>query len=237
MSKLNTKTSLLSGLIVLALSAAGYGTHRVYVMASSIFSSGQPVQTSTIVSADAEDDDVRPMTEDHLVILQNIEDNLPKNSEQQAEYEQIQNSLTPIELCAEGNTTKSYMDGATVTDETSTQYQLLSQMHVNERGHYETDDGFIAVALGSYYGPVGTKYIITLDSGVQIKAIKADEKANEHMINGCTHYQDGSMMEFILDSETASNYYGEVNGYVAGGNLNNIDMWKGAIVSIQKVNI
>lgn len=235
MSKIYAKTTILTSLAVVLVSGLCYGTHEVYAAASSLFSTGTSTSSTTLSTTSEED--IRPMTEEHLVILQNIQDNLPKNSEQESEYAQIQSSLTNLELCAEGNTTKSYMDGATVTDETSNQYQLLSQMHVNDRGHYETDDGFLAVALGSYYGPVGTKYIITLDSGVQLKAIKADEKADEHMIGGCTHYQDGSMMEFILDSETAANYYGEMNGYVAGGNLNNIDMWKGAIVSIQRVDL
>lgn len=237
MSKIYAKTTILTSLAVVLVSGLCYGTHEVYAAASSLFSTGPSNSATTLSTTPETTSDIKPMTEDHLVILQNIQDNLPKTSEQESEYAQIQNSLSNIELCAEGNTTKSYMDGATVTDTTSNQYQLLSQMHVNDRGHYETDDGFLAIALGSYYGPVGTKYIITLDSGVQLKAIKADEKADEHMIGGCTHYQDGSMMEFILDSETAANYYGEVNGYVAGGNLNNIDMWKGAIVSIQRVDL
>ena len=130
------------------------------------------------------------------------------------------------------------MDASTVTNEDSKQYQLLSSMHVNNKGHYETDDGYLAIALGSYYGPVGTKYIIELDSGVTFKAIKADEKDDNDVFDGCTHRQDGSMLEFILDSDKAGEYYGVAdNGYVCQGDLNNSKEFHGAIVSIKKVTM
>ena len=183
------------------------------------------------------DEDQVNLLEVHLPLLNNIKDNLPANDEEKSLDELIYETAEEIPLCYEGSTTKSYMDGSTVTDTASIQYQLLSSMHINEKGHYETDDGYIAVALGSYYGAVGTKYIITLDNGISFKAIKADQKADEHVYNGCQHRQDGSMLEFILDTEVAGNYYGMKNGYVAGGNLNNVSEFNGAIVSIKCVTV
>lgn len=158
-------------------------------------------------------------------------------SEQQEYEKRIRETSEEIPLCAYGIYTKSYMDADTVTDEDSLQYKLLSQMHINEKGLYETDDGYVAIALGSYYGGVGTKYLITLDTGVTFKAIKADEKADEHVYDGCIHKVDGSMMEFILDTDKASQYFGLSNGYVAGGNLNNSNDYRGDIVEIRQVTI
>ena len=157
-----------------------------------------------------------------------------KEKKRKEEKKMIENSVD-IPLCAKGKNVKSYMDGSTVTNQESDQYKLLKTMHINHRGNYETDDGFIGVAFGSYYGPVGTKYIVDLDSGIQLKVIKADEKADEHVNNGCVHKIDESMMEMIIDEPTAAAYYGMINGYVLGGNFNNSPDYQGNIIRIRKV--
>lgn len=131
--------------------------------------------------------------------------------------------------------TKSYMDGAKVTNTASKQYQLLQTMHINDQGFYATDDGFIGVALGSYYGPIGSKFTVTLSNGNTFKVIKADEKSDNDVYNGCYHKQDGSMMEFVIDTETAGEYWGMINGYVLGGNFNNCEQFNGTIVSMERV--
>lgn len=177
------------------------------------------------------------LLEVHLPLLRNIQDNIPHSDEERSHDELVRSTAEEIPLCDEGSTVKSYMDGSTVTDTNSAQYQLLSTMHINEKGHYETDDGYIAIALGSYYGPVGTKYIVELNTGITFKAIKADQKSDEHVYNGCQHRIDGSMLEFILDTEVAGNYFGIKNGYVCGGNLNNSLDYNGAITSIKRVTI
>lgn len=142
-----------------------------------------------------------------------------------------------IQICSNPGTShvKTYMDGAKVTNTASAQYQLLQTMHINEQGFYATDDGYIGVALGSYYGPIGTKYLVTLENGTTLKVIKADAKADIHVYNGCYHRQDGSMMEFIVDTQTAGNYWGFRNGYVLGGNFNNAPEFQGAIVKMERV--
>ena len=182
-------------------------------------------------------DDETPLLQTHMVRLENSKENIPSDKSSWEHEKVVRDTAEEIPLCATGITTKSYMDADAVTNEDSAQYKLLSAMHADARGHYETDDGYLAVALGSYYGPVGPKYIIELDSGVTFKAIKADEKAEEDVFDGCTHRFDGSMLEFILDSDKAAEYYGVVNGYVCQGNLNNSKEFTGAITSIKRVTL
>lgn len=170
--------------------------------------------------------------------IEKQEEEARKIAEEKARHEQeIIDTAVETPLCISGSTVKSYMDGAKVTNKLSAQYLLLQTMHINEKGNYETDDGYIGVALGSYYGPIGTKYIVTLSTGKVLKVIKADAKADEHVYNGCNHKQDNSMMELIIDTATAGSYYGTIGGYVAGGNFNNVDDYNGAIVDMKKVTI
>ena len=146
--------------------------------------------------------------------------------------------LSEYGVCSNPGTSrvKSYMDGAKVTNTASAQYKLLQTMHVDERGFYATDDGFIGVALGSYYGPVGSKYVVTLSNGKQYKVIKADEKADAHVWNGCYHREDGSVMEMVIDTETAGAYWGVgANGLVLNGNFNNAEEFQGEIVDFLAV--
>lgn len=177
-------------------------------------------------------------------IEEEIQDEKEKQ-QQEAEYKssigivEDTNSVNsePIAVCPNPGTsaTKTYMDAAKVTNTASNQYKLLQTMHINDQGIYATDDGYLGVALGSYFGPIGSKYLVTLENGVTLKVIKADEKADIHVYNGCYHREDGSVMEFIIDTETAGNYFGTVGGYVLGGNFNNYEGFRGQIVAMEKV--
>lgn len=44
-------------------------------------------------------------------------------------------------------------------------------------GFFYTYDGYMAVALGSYFGGLGERYGFTLSSGVVLKVIKAEPKS------------------------------------------------------------
>lgn len=134
------------------------------------------------------------------------------------------------------SSTKSYMDGSKIQNRASRQWKLIQTMNVNEQGFYSTDDGFIGVALGSYYGAIGTKYLVTLENGMTYKVIKTDEKSDVHVYDGCYHRVDGSVMEMVIDEETAGKYWGMTNGYVLGGNFNNAEEFKGQILDIQLVD-
>lgn len=89
---------------------------------------------------------------------------------------------------------------------------------------------YYCVALGSYYGNIGDKFVIETDKGNTYKIIKADEKANRHtdttnrytLANGC-------MMEWIVEIN-------KMDGSVkSSGNIDNIKKVSGAITKITKI--
>jgi len=98
------------------------------------------------------------------------------------------------------STVKTYMSYTAVTDTSSRQYQILSRAEHGSNGlmYY---DGYICIALGSQYGPVGTKYYMTI-GGVVYKFIKADAKADIHTANGAGWTgMDGHIIECIVDMD------------------------------------
>lgn len=136
-------------------------------------------------------------------------------------------------MCS-SSSVKTYMDYRAITDKSSNQYRYIqAHMTVGADGFLYDEDGFIGVALGSHFGPIGSKWEIVLDTGITFKAVKIDEKADRHVYNGCQHKQDGSVIEFVIDSrkfEKAS------NGYVWQGNFNNNPDFKGRISAMYKVD-
>lgn len=142
-----------------------------------------------------------------------------------------------LEACALGET-KTYMDYRTITSTTSQQYRYISaHMEVDERtGFLLDEDSFIGVALGSYFGGIGDKFYITLDTGIVLPVIKIDEKADQHTdSNNCAHRIDGSVVEFVIDSNRAAQFFGSYgNGLVLQGNFSNYPLFKGSIEKIEK---
>lgn len=136
-------------------------------------------------------------------------------------------------VCSDSSV-KTYMDYRAITDKSSNQYRYIqAHMTVGADGFLYDEDGSIGVALGSHFGPIGSKWEIVLDTGITFKAVKIDEKADRHVYNGCQHKQDGSVIEFVIDSrkfEKAS------NGYVWQGNFNNNPDFKGKISAMYKVD-
>lgn len=136
-------------------------------------------------------------------------------------------------MCSDSSV-KTYMDYRAITDKSSNQYRYIqAHMTVGADGFLYDKDGSIGVALGSHFGPIGSKWEIVLDTGITFKAVKIDEKADRHVYNGCQHKQDGSVIEFVIDSrkfEKAS------NGYVWQGNFNNNPDFKGKISAMYKVD-
>ena len=135
-----------------------------------------------------------------------------------------------LELCSTSKV-KTYMEYKMITSKSSDQYIYIQEhMKVNEKGLLVDKEGYIGIALGSYFGDIGTKYLITLSNGQTIKAVKIEAKADEHTNNGCEQRWDKSVIEFVIDTDIAKGYYGvETNGYIAHGNFNNIEEFKGNI--------
>lgn len=131
---------------------------------------------------------------------------------------------------------KSYMFYQDI-NEVSAQMDLIrSKMITRFDGLLSDEDGYLGVALGSAFGPLGTRYIFILDSGIELPVIKIEEKADQDTINGCQHQIDESVLEFVLDSTIAPYWFGvSQNGYINSGNFNNHPDFQGSIIQIQKV--
>lgn len=152
--------------------------------------------------------------------------------EYQKEYESEE-----IGVCSV-NKTKTYMDYRAITATGSRQYKYIQEYMVvdEETGFLVDEDGFIGVALGSYYGVIGDRFYFTLDSGVILPLVKIEEKADVDTDGGCYHYSDGSVIEFVIDKHLASEYFGRYgNGLVLSGNYNNYELFKGEIAGVEKV--
>lgn len=143
-----------------------------------------------------------------------------------------------LDVCASEGA-KTYMDYRMTTAVASRQYQFIHNCLTvdKETGFLYDEDGFIAVALGSYFGVVGDRYYFTLDSGVVIPVVKAEYKADEHTdYSGCYQIYDKSIIEFVVDSDYAAACFGDRgNGLVLNGNYNNYSLFEGDIVKIEKV--
>ena len=163
---------------------------------------------------------IKEETTDDEVVEQIITEVLPTTEE--------------LPLCnAEHSSFKSYMDYRCVTDRTSPQYQLIYSDDI-----VVGDDGllyygeYVGIATGSRFGNVGDKFIITLDSGNEFKAIKLDEKSDAHTINGCHHANDGSIIEFVVDVAKVRECYPDA---IYAGSFNVVDQYSGVVTQILRV--
>lgn len=142
-----------------------------------------------------------------------------------------------VPVCS-SSAAKTYMDYRKITNTKSAQYKYIRDyMRVDtETGLLFDEEGFIGVALGSYFGPIGTRYYITLDTGIVLPVVKVEAKADIHVSNGCEHLIDTSVIELVLDAEIAGEYFGVgTNGYVSNGNFNRNENFKGKIVKVELV--
>lgn len=137
------------------------------------------------------------------------------------------------------NTAKTYMDYRMTTLRSSRQYQFLNyECTVDKKtGFLYDDEGFIAVALGSYYGEIGDRFYFTLDTGIVLPLVKGEEKDDgDTDSTNCYHTLDGSVIEFVIHDEYAADYFGaNGNGYVLNGNYNNYSLFEGSIAKVEKV--
>ena len=134
--------------------------------------------------------------------------------------------------CSTSNV-KTYMDYKAITMVGSKQYQYIqNNMTISNGLLYDGD--YIGVALGSWWGDIGSKWTIELDTGIILKVVKVDEKADAHTYNGCQHRNDTSVIEFVIDSNTIPNDWWGANGLVFNGNFNNNEMFNGNILRISR---
>lgn len=124
-----------------------------------------------------------------------------------------------------------------ITDKTSKQYNFIwnsGRCKISQRGFIMCDVDYFGVAMGTYFGPIGSKYILTLESGEQIKVCKVEHKSDKHTDQDNYLAQNGHLIEFVIDPATSwMRKQPSTNGLVFNGNFNNY--WKGSVVRIQEV--
>lgn len=135
------------------------------------------------------------------------------------------------------SSTKTYEDYRMITAPDSRQYwHIRNHMTVDEEtGFLYDEDGFIGVALGYLFGEIGTRYYIVLDTGIIIPVVKIDAKASVDASDGCSANLNASVIEFVIDSDRAADYFGANNGYASYGNFNNYEYLNGNIVDFELV--
>lgn len=142
-------------------------------------------------------------------------DVLTKTSEMKEDVRSKERKYKDYGVCSLNKTLSSYESGSIQWDYTSKQYDIMNTMSLNSEGHYIDEYGYYAVAMGSYYGEIGKRFLVVFDDGSSFPIIKADEKSDNHTVNGCYHKNDNSIIEWIIDIPTAEQYYGvSGSGYV-----------------------
>lgn len=133
---------------------------------------------------------------------------------------------------------KTYMDYRAITDKTSPQYQFIhsDEIMICEDGFLRDSEGYVGVAMGGYFGEVGSRYICRLDNGVEIKVVKVEVKAEQDTIQDFYGKDNYDIIEFVIDTKAQwmqDNKW--ENGYIFSGNFNNYEAFNGKIVEIDKV--
>lgn len=161
-----------------------------------------------------------------------------------AEPEQTVEVVTETEKleipCDVDLTAKTYMDYRKITDRTSPQWEYIysDAITVNDKGFLVTEDNYIGVALGSYFGEIGSKYNITLDSGIVLKVVKVEQKDDAHTCKHNVIAGSNDLIEFVIDTQAEymqDNIWS--NGYIYQGNFNNCPDFVGDIQKIERVTI
>lgn len=159
-------------------------------------------------------------------LKEEIKKEIAEEVEEEPEEEII---LTPM-----GAKAKTYMDYRAITDTSSNQWKLLQTMTIGYDGMIRDADGYIAAALGSAFGPIGSRYVFTLEEGKELPIIKADQKQDRHTCeNNIFGLNNWDIIEFIVDSSKMPIY---PNGYVYGGNFDNCPEYAGDVIYWEKVD-
>ena len=106
--------------------------------------------------------------------------------------------------CGTDHTNKPFEWWSDITDTNSPQWDLIhNYLIIQEDGTLQTDDGFIACALGRYFGKIGTKWIFICEDGSEIKVVKTDEKQDRHTKNGDLIHGIicNELIELVVDSK------------------------------------
>lgn len=133
---------------------------------------------------------------------------------------------------------KTYMDYRKITSRSSAQWKILhsDKVRYDDDGLIRSVDGdYIGVALGSKYGVVGDKFILTLQtnngSTHEVKLLKVEEKADKDTTNGY-YASHRDLVEFVIDVDKAKSSFPTA---IRMGDFNYSDAFNGKIVGIRQV--
>lgn len=135
-----------------------------------------------------------------------------------------------------GTQLKYYEPYYLITNPNSEAYPFQQRSDV-----YEDSRGFLVqrykgkiwycVALGKWFGDIGTKYVVTLSSGKTIYLVKGDEKAGKDTDGDNYCGQKGHILEFMINPHTS--WMDSIG--VTNVNFDNYDEFNGNIIKVQKV--
>lgn len=134
---------------------------------------------------------------------------------------------------------KSWMSWRSITDTSSKQYKFIqNNMTIVKEGKYkgllQDSEGYIGVALGSYFGEIGDKFIFELEDNKFLKVVKIDAKADKHTNSGIYQIIDGSVMEFVIDVGLCSqNDY--LKQAMLNGSFNAVEDFQGNIINFWRI--
>lgn len=87
------------------------------------------------------------------------------------------------------------------------------------------------MAIGSYYGTIGDRFIVTTSTNNKIKIIVLDQKASRHTIDNAIS-KSGSMLEILICKERAAKYHRYA--VCVRGNMSYVDGLSGKVTKIVK---
>lgn len=97
---------------------------------------------------------------------------------------------------------KSFMDFRSITDTDSLQYKLQENAWTDENGLRKYNDCY-CIAVSNTFGELGDIILVTLEGGETFYGCIADIKAFKDLeSNGSVCIHDGSVLEFIVDTNT-----------------------------------
>lgn len=142
---------------------------------------------------------------------------------------QISDKSYPLSL-TNNSSVKPYMGYRAITDTTSKQYALLQTAYSDCNGLIIIN-GYYAVAMGKWFGEVGSKYKVTFDDGKEIYIIKADEKQTAHTYENNDMYGlNGHVLEMLVDTNKLDNTARFM------GNCDYIEAITGTITKIERID-
>ena len=128
------------------------------------------------------------------------------------------------------NTFKSYMDYKCIRKDCKQGKIVYGENAWTDEDGLRKSGEYYCVALGSYYGNVGDKFIIETKKGNKYKVIKADEKADKHTDSSNRYtLSNGCMIEWIVETNKLDKFV------KSSGNIDNIKKVSGAIIKITKI--